>query len=144
MTLTEAYFILRQISKAIKNPDYNSWTLNNDAALLKADRPFDLNQAVHPVCSPKRTDDFSSDDATVSGWGTTRSGGNRDNRACCPGGHHWDNYPGALSLSQVYCSCEDRTSVDEIYACPISTRAADLTMAWCQESITLFHGPTSL
>ena len=43
-----------------------------------------------------------------------------ENRACHPGGHYWDYYPGAPSLSEdTYCnSFEDQALIDFIYGYP--------------------------
>ena len=39
---------------------------------------------------------------------------------CCPGGHYWNYYPGALSLKSSHCySIKDKAPVDFIYGCLI-------------------------
>merc|ERR1711874_46945 len=47
----------------------------NDIALIKLSRPVNFSSEVLPVCLPPRTPTYTNKVATVTGWGTTSSGG---------------------------------------------------------------------
>ena len=51
-------------------------TLNNDIALIKLSSPisFPSNNKIAPVCLPESGNDFTGEDAIVTGWGTTKYG----------------------------------------------------------------------
>lgn len=60
------------VEKIIMHEKYNSFTVNNDVALIKLATPLILNDAgISPVCVPVETSpDFSGQEGTVVGWGT--------------------------------------------------------------------------
>ncbi|KAA0188693.1 hypothetical protein HAZT_HAZT005978 [Hyalella azteca] len=66
----------RTVIRIISHEGYNPETHENDIALLKIDRPFDLNEYVSGVTLPDKLQSFSGN-AFVSGWGTLSSGGYR-------------------------------------------------------------------
>ncbi|KAK3597925.1 hypothetical protein CHS0354_042267 [Potamilus streckersoni] len=56
--------------------NYDSQTNENDIAMMKLDRPVDLSgMNVRSACLPRETDDFTDRVCTVTGWGSTHSGG---------------------------------------------------------------------
>ncbi|NWJ04597.1 KLK14 protein, partial [Crypturellus undulatus] len=59
----------RRVVRAIRHPNFNPSTLNNDLMLLQLDRPVQLGPAVRPLplprnCAPEGTN------CLISGWGT--------------------------------------------------------------------------
>ncbi|KAA0203526.1 hypothetical protein HAZT_HAZT009334 [Hyalella azteca] len=64
----------RTVIKIIRHEAYDYDTDQFDIALLKIDRPFDLNEYVSGVTLPGKLQSFSGN-AFVSGWGTLSSGG---------------------------------------------------------------------
>jgi uncharacterized repeat protein (TIGR01451 family) len=68
----------RDVSTVIVHPNYNSNTFDNDIALVKLTTPFTLNSTVSTIV-PLTTEvgSFANPGvtATVTGWGTTSSGG---------------------------------------------------------------------
>ncbi|CAG7729620.1 unnamed protein product [Allacma fusca] len=60
------------IEKILMHEKYNSFTVNNDVALIKLATPLILNNAgISPACVPVETSpDYSGKDGTVVGWGT--------------------------------------------------------------------------
>ena len=65
------------------HPNYNSGTLNNDFSVLKLKTSVDYCSYPHirPVCLPTDTSiKYVGDMATVTGWGTTSSGGSLSNK----------------------------------------------------------------
>lgn len=63
------------ISKAIRNPTYNSNDISNDVALLKLQEPLDLD-GVHshltPICLGQPEDDVVDQLCIATGWGATK------------------------------------------------------------------------
>ena len=59
----------------IQHENYNSRTTNYDFAIVKLSRPVTFSANVNPICLPSSTRNYDSVVATVSGWGTLRSGG---------------------------------------------------------------------
>jgi len=66
---------------AIKDhPDYNDRSLNNDLSILVLCKELKLGKEVSPVCLPVesgRGEGYEGQEAIVSGWGTTSSGGSQ-------------------------------------------------------------------
>merc|ERR1712183_1216003 len=70
------------ITEIINHPDYNSATTDQDFALLRmADRiNWAANPNIRPACLPEYTaGDYDQWMSTVTGWGTTSSGGSTSN-----------------------------------------------------------------
>ena len=70
------------IAEITNHPDYNDQTLNYDFSMLKLKSEVNYCNYPHirPVCLPfDSTDTFAGDAATVTGWGTTSSGGDLSN-----------------------------------------------------------------
>ena len=62
-------------SELINHPDFNSYTLDYDFAMIKLDRPVDFASYPHirPICLPTATSGtFEGVTATVTGWGWTQ------------------------------------------------------------------------
>ncbi|XP_064101024.1 serine proteinase stubble-like [Macrobrachium nipponense] len=61
----------------IVHPQYNSATLDNDMGLIKLAYAvtFPADNKIAPVCLPDPGNDYANVNATVTGWGTTTSGG---------------------------------------------------------------------
>ncbi|XP_064099771.1 transmembrane protease serine 9-like [Macrobrachium nipponense] len=61
----------------IVHPQYNSNTLDNDMALIKLESAvtFPADNKIAPVCLPDPGNAYANVNATVTGWGTTASGG---------------------------------------------------------------------
>jgi len=64
----------RAVSRVIIHEEYDSWTIENDIALLKLTTPLTLNAAVQSLpLAPEGHD--ATGNGIVSGWGTLTSGG---------------------------------------------------------------------
>lgn len=75
---TESKLLVMAVDKIVQHPSYNSQTTNFDFSLLKLSASIDFinNPHVRPVCLPKDlSHSYEGYLATVSGWGTTSSGG---------------------------------------------------------------------
>lgn len=84
----EAYFglhVQRQIGKnvvrknlkqIISHPNYNSFTFDNDIALMELDSPLTFTDYIRPICLPAPQHDFPVGNTVwITGWGATREGG---------------------------------------------------------------------
>jgi len=71
--------VKRFVDRITIHPGYNSNTLNNDIALihLRDAISFTAFPGIKPVCLPPSSADYAGKDATVTGWGTTSSGGSQ-------------------------------------------------------------------
>ncbi|KAK2864116.1 hypothetical protein Q7C36_003270 [Tachysurus vachellii] len=67
-------------AKVIRNPNYNSWNIDNDIMLIKLSQPATLNSYVQPVALPKSCPPAGTR-CIVSGWGNTMS--SSDNKLQC-------------------------------------------------------------
>lgn len=66
---------VRQVVKLVKHPGYNSYSIENDIALVYVESEFKANNFVQPISLPEYG--LVPEDGavvTVSGWGTTRQG----------------------------------------------------------------------
>jgi trypsin len=66
------------VSQIIIHPQYNSGTLNNDAALMRVSTPFDLDNHSHvkaATLAHKDDELWSEGVSIVAGWGATSEGG---------------------------------------------------------------------
>lgn len=63
---------VRTVSKVVLHPDFDAPTFNNDVALIKVDRPFNLRSSfsiVRPICYEPGIPVLPYDIATVAGFG---------------------------------------------------------------------------
>merc|ERR1712183_366659 len=70
------------ITEIINHPDYDSNSVDRDFALLRMANPIDwaANPNIRPACLPEYTaGDYDQWMSTVTGWGTTSSGGPTSN-----------------------------------------------------------------
>merc|ERR1719481_1586008 len=77
-TNSETTMVRTGISKIIDHPDYHHGTTDIDFSLLKMKRTVDFSKYPHirPICLPTNpNEDYTGFTATVTGWGTTSSGG---------------------------------------------------------------------
>jgi len=66
------------VAEIINHPDYNSGTTDNDYAILRLANPVTFTNEVSPACLPADlSNTYAGVLATVTGWGTLSSGGNR-------------------------------------------------------------------
>jgi len=71
----EVYY---NVASAIKHPNYNSGTEDNDFALLKLASPVPVSTKANFACLPSdTTQTFVGTSFVISGWGTTSSGGSQ-------------------------------------------------------------------
>merc|ERR1712156_1323026 len=79
---TESSMTRMDISEIIMHADYDSNTVDQDFALLKMARNLDwsANENIRPACLPSAgAGDYDQWMSTVTGWGTTSSGGSTSN-----------------------------------------------------------------
>ncbi|XP_076449252.1 trypsin-1-like [Babylonia areolata] len=63
-----------EVEHFIIHQDYDPGTFENDIALITLGEKMDFNKCIHPIClTPVHTP--AGEKCTVSGWGTTSSGG---------------------------------------------------------------------
>jgi secreted trypsin-like serine protease len=66
------------VAEIINHPNYNSQTTDNDYAILRLANPVTFTNEVSPACLPADLSaTYAGVLATVTGWGTLSSGGNR-------------------------------------------------------------------
>jgi secreted trypsin-like serine protease len=64
------------IDKYYIHPKYDERTTDNDLALIKLDKPANLNKRVNTICLPEVDDEFQTGTlCTISGWGALQEGG---------------------------------------------------------------------
>jgi len=69
------------VAQQIEHPSYNSGNSDFDIALLRLERPVQLNNCVGTVCLPQRGDDVAPGSTCwITGWGTLYEGGPLANR----------------------------------------------------------------
>jgi len=71
--------VTRSVSQIIPHPSYDAGTERNDIALLKLSSPVTVSATVLPVCLPPPNPKYTNQNAWVTGWGTTSSGGSSPN-----------------------------------------------------------------
>ncbi|XP_045138298.1 trypsin alpha-3-like [Portunus trituberculatus] len=76
---SETSVVVRSVSQIINHPNYQSGSEKNDIALLKLSSPVTVSSTVLPVCMPPPRPKYAGRTATVTGWGTTSSGGSSPN-----------------------------------------------------------------
>ncbi|CAL4117149.1 unnamed protein product, partial [Meganyctiphanes norvegica] len=57
------------VRRKIIHPDFDSYTYENDLALIELEDPFDLDIHVQPICLPEKGELSSGLRAVVTGWG---------------------------------------------------------------------------
>jgi len=72
---SESQTVTRSVSKIINHENYQGGSEINDIALLQLSSPVEFRSEVWPVCLPPSTPSYANKVATVTGWGTTSSGG---------------------------------------------------------------------
>ncbi|NXV75167.1 CTRL protease, partial [Atlantisia rogersi] len=66
------YTQVKTVSRAITNPNWDSYTLNNDITLLKLSSPAQLSSRVSPVCLPPANLALPNNlQCVTTGWGRT-------------------------------------------------------------------------
>ena len=82
-TQSETRMVRRSIAQIVDHPSYDHYTTNYDFSLLKltGTARFTLFPHIRPICLPTDdTNDYNDYIATVTGWGTTSSGGSTSNK----------------------------------------------------------------
>ncbi|KAJ8368669.1 hypothetical protein SKAU_G00086970 [Synaphobranchus kaupii] len=70
------FTVKRDIAQVICHPYYNSYTFDNDIALMELSSPVTFSQRIKPICLPSATHDFpAGKNVWITGWGATREGG---------------------------------------------------------------------
>ncbi|MBZ4419774.1 DUF1986 domain-containing protein [Myxococcus sp. RHSTA-1-4] len=69
----DSYVQTRGVRRVVRHPSYNSWTLENDVALLELSTPVTYTPRVQPIAL-RETDAAVGATARVSGWGNTSPG----------------------------------------------------------------------
>ncbi|KAB7500334.1 Trypsin-1 [Armadillidium nasatum] len=66
-----------RVTSIISHEDYDSEKTENDIAVLKLEKPVEMNGVISPVCLPFKEEGMvkSGITGTVTGWGVTSSGG---------------------------------------------------------------------
>ncbi|XP_054465481.1 suppressor of tumorigenicity 14 protein homolog [Anoplopoma fimbria] len=73
---TNEWTVRRNLRRIVAHRDYNTFTYDNDIALMELDANVTLNQNIWPICLPSATYDFpAGQEAWITGWGATREGG---------------------------------------------------------------------
>ncbi|XP_029027296.1 ST14 transmembrane serine protease matriptase a [Betta splendens] len=68
--------VKRTLKQIIPHPYYNTFTFDNDMALMELDSPVSFSDYIRPICLPAATHNFpAGDTVSISGWGATREGG---------------------------------------------------------------------
>ncbi|XP_047464248.1 chymotrypsin-like elastase family member 2A [Mugil cephalus] len=68
--------VSRTVSTIILHPDYDSYTSNNDIALLRLSSPVSFTDYIIPVCLAASGSVFNNGtDSWVTGWGAVQEGG---------------------------------------------------------------------
>lgn len=57
------------IESVIIHPDYDSFFIQNDIALIKLRNSIQFDEKIQPVCLPSRQSSFTNQRAAVAGWG---------------------------------------------------------------------------
>ncbi|KAM9733306.1 LOW QUALITY PROTEIN: ST14 transmembrane serine protease matriptase a [Menidia menidia] len=68
--------VKRNLKRIIPHPYYNSFSFDNDIALMELDSPVSYSNFIRPICLPSAHHDFPpSETVWITGWGATREGG---------------------------------------------------------------------
>ncbi|XP_041098456.1 ST14 transmembrane serine protease matriptase a, partial [Polyodon spathula] len=64
------------IKRIVPHPNYNTYTFDNDIALMELDSPVTLSSLIWPICLPESTYVFPAGKSVwITGWGATKEGG---------------------------------------------------------------------
>ncbi|XP_069044035.1 uncharacterized protein [Lepisosteus oculatus] len=64
--------VSRRVSQIIIHPNFDSWSLNNDIALLKLSSPVNFTSYIQPICLADNSSSFHTGTSCwVAGWGNT-------------------------------------------------------------------------
>uniref|UniRef100_A0A8C5H4T1 Peptidase S1 domain-containing protein n=1 Tax=Gouania willdenowi TaxID=441366 RepID=A0A8C5H4T1_GOUWI len=73
---TASPVLKRNLKKVIPHPNYNSFTYDNDIALMELNSPVTYSDYIQPVCLPAAQHSFPVGNMVwITGWGATREGG---------------------------------------------------------------------
>ena len=73
--------VSRTVAEIILHPNYDSFTSDNDIALLRLSSPVTFTDYIRPVCLAASDSVFNNGtDSWVTGWGAVEEGGES---ACC-------------------------------------------------------------
>lgn len=62
------------VARVIVHDDYNNYTVDNDIALLKLEKPLLIDDFVSPICLPSPDDQMATNQTgTILGWGKKRT-----------------------------------------------------------------------
>merc|ERR1719273_377673 len=75
--IADAEFNRVDVAEIIDDPNYDSQSTNSDFAILRLASPVTFSSAISPACLPAGASQYAGEVATVTGWGTLFSGGNR-------------------------------------------------------------------
>lgn len=68
--------VKRNLKQIISHPNYNSYTFDNDIALMELDSPVTYTDFIRPICLPSPQHVFPTGNTVwITGWGATREGG---------------------------------------------------------------------
>ncbi|XP_073336142.1 ST14 transmembrane serine protease matriptase a [Pagrus major] len=68
--------VKRNLKRIIAHPNYNSFTFDNDIALMELDSPVTYTDYIRPICLPASQHVFPVGNTVwITGWGATREGG---------------------------------------------------------------------
>ena len=96
-TLSDTY----HLESMTMHENYNPRTFENDIALLKTDRPVQINKSIYPICLPPRTEQFTRRRAYVIGWGTIYFGGPTSSTVQEVNVEVWDNSQCAANYGKL-------------------------------------------
>lgn len=64
-----------KVKRIMKHPRYSSTTYNNDIALIRLEEPVKFEGILNPVCIASPGKSYTGSNGIVTGWGTTKEGG---------------------------------------------------------------------
>ncbi|XP_054456844.1 ST14 transmembrane serine protease matriptase a [Anoplopoma fimbria] len=68
--------VKKNLKQVIPHPNYNTYTYDNDIALMELDSPVTYSDYIRPICLPASQHDFPMGNTVwITGWGATREGG---------------------------------------------------------------------
>lgn len=74
--------VSRSVAEIVLHPDYDSFSSDNDIALLRLSSPVTFTDYIRPVCLAASDSVFNNGtDSWVTGWGAVQEGG--ESASCC-------------------------------------------------------------